>query len=171
MIEKCKYLRYLILDVDGTLTDGGIYYDNSGNELKKFCVSDAAGIFAIQRMKIKVIVITGRESSIVLRRLSDLKIKEVYQNIKNKKKFLKQYMNKNEILRSELAYIGDDVNDLFAMELAGFVACPNNACDEVKDISDYVSKHDGGKGAVRNIAEYMLGSKEEWFEAIKIIYQ
>ena len=104
-------IRLLILDVDGTLTDGGIYYDSTGNELKKFCAKDGAGLMIARAAGIRVMICTGRECEAVRRRAADLKITDVYQNVRRKADFLADFFAKEGYRREEAAYCGDDVND------------------------------------------------------------
>ena len=167
---KFSELKYLFLDVDGTLTDGGIYYDENGNEIKKFNTKDAAGIFAAKSLGIKIIVITGRECKATQRRLEELNIDCIYQNVKNKEDFIKQFIKKNNILKNELGYIGDDLNDYSSMKLVGFVGCPKDACKEIKNISKCISNLNGGQGAVRDIIEQMLEKENKWKDVINNIY-
>lgn len=166
-----RTVRYLVIDVDGTLTDAGIYYDEYGNELKKFCTKDAAGFFAAHAVGIKIIVLTGRECAATVRRMKELKVDYLNQNVKDKIKFLENFMNENGICKEELGYIGDDLNDFLPMQLAGFVGCPADSCQEVIDIADYVSKVNGGYGAVRDIVKYLLQLSDEWKIAISNVYQ
>ena len=163
-------IKYWVFDVDGTMTDGSIYYDENGNELKKFNTRDAAGFFAIHALSMKIIVMTGRECKATLRRMEELKVDYLFQNIKDKKVFLEELMSREQILSEELAYIGDDLNDYAAMKLTGFVACPADACKEIVDIADYVADRAGGRGAVREVVEYVLSERNEWEEAIKKAY-
>ena len=167
MLEK---IRYFIIDVDGTMTDAGIYYDDHGNELKKFCTRDAAGFFAAKQAGIKIMVLTGRECQAVTRRMSELKVDFLYQNIKEKADFLKRFMEEQKIQKEELAYLGDDLNDLPGMRLAGFIGCPKDACEEVRNVADYISAEKGGHGAVRDIISYILKKRNEWDEVIERIY-
>lgn len=170
MKKKLEYIRYLILDVDGTMTDGGIYYDSLGNEFKKFNVKDAAGIFAVHAAGIQTVVLTGRKSVAVQKRMEELQITMVYDGIKNKEAFLKKFMLDKNINSREIGYIGDDLNDLLAMKLVGFVACPFDAADEVKKIADYICVSRGGDGAVRESIYYMLNQINKWTDCIKMIY-
>lgn len=163
-------LNYLVIDVDGTLTDAGIYYDEHGNELKKFCTKDAAGFFAAKAMGIKTIVLTGRECAATARRMSDLKVDYVFQNVREKQRFLLSFMEENHITKEQLGYIGDDLNDLQPMQLAGFKACPADSCEEIKEISDYVSIVSGGHGAVREIIEHFLRESGDWKGLTEKIY-
>lgn len=163
-------IKYLFIDVDGTLTDGSIYYDDNGNELKKFNTRDGVGLIAAKQMGIEIVVITGRYSIATARRMSELKIKYLFQDIKNKKQFLEDFMNKNKINKNEVAYIGDDLNDYGAISLAGFVACPSDACDEIKNNSSYISSKKGGEGAVRDIVCHVLKVMGKWDDCIKKVH-
>ena len=163
-------IKYWIVDVDGTMTDAGIYYDEHGNEIKKFCTKDAAGYFAARQVGMTIVVITGRECEATRRRLIELGVEEIYQNIKDKKEFLQQYMYDKRISKEEMAYIGDDLNDLPSMKLVGYVACPEDACSEIKDIADYVSPVCGGHGAVRDCIENVLRKRGLWTQAVQIVY-
>lgn len=167
MLEEIKYF---IIDVDGTMTDAGIYYDDHGNELKKFCTRDAAGFFAAKQAGIKIMVLTGRECQAVTRRMSELKVDFLYQNIKEKADFLKRFMEEQKIQKEELAYLGDDLNDLPGMRLSGFIGCPKDACEEVRNVADYISVEKGGHGAVRDIISYILKKRNEWDGVIEKIY-
>ena len=149
-------IKLLILDVDGTLTDGGIYYDATGNELKKFSVKDGAGLVALRRAGVQVMICTGRECEAVRRRAADLHLEYVYQNVGNKAAFLCDFFREHGLSREEVAYCGDDWNDLAAMALCGFVACPADADAAVKARADYVCPQKGGEGAVRGAAEEIL---------------
>ena len=155
-------LRYLVIDVDGTMTDGGIYYDEHGNELKKFCTRDAAGFFAAHLLGIKIMILTGRECAAVKRRMAELKVDHIIENIRDKRAYLEKFMTDNSISKEEIGYIGDDLNDLSAMSLVGFVGCPADSCMEVIKIADYVSKRNGGQGAVRDIIEHILRESGKW---------
>lgn len=163
-------LKYLVLDVDGTMTDGGIYYDEHGNELKKFNTRDAAGIFAALTAGIEVLVVTGRECKATEKRMKELGVKQLYQNVKDKTSFLQNFMLEHKVGKQELGYIGDDLNDLKPMLLAGFVACPLDGCDEIKEIANYVSSVKGGDGVIRDVVMYLLRSSGLWAECVSKVY-
>lgn len=165
-----KKIKYLIIDVDGTMTDAGIYYDEHGNELKKFCTKDAAGFFAARQAGIKIMVLTGRECAATTRRMKEMKVDYLVQNCKDKITYLTRFMKENEINGEEMGYLGDDLNDLPPMKLCGFVGCPADACREVKERADYVSDIKGGYGAVRDIIEHMLRERGEWEKTTAQIY-
>jgi 3-deoxy-D-manno-octulosonate 8-phosphate phosphatase (KDO 8-P phosphatase) len=163
-------IKYLVIDVDGTLTDAGVYYDCQGNEIKKFSVKDGAGFFVAKAAGIKIIILTGRESAAVFRRMTELEADVIEQNIKDKAAWLTAYISKNSIAGEEIGYIGDDVNDLHPMRLCGFVGCPADACKEVKTLADYVSPINGGHGAVRDCIEHLLTEAGVWERCVEQIY-
>lgn len=165
----CK-IKYLVIDVDGTMTDAGIYYDEHGNELKKFCTKDAAGYFAARQAGIRLMVLTGRECQATTRRMQEMKFDYVVQNIKDKAAYLADFMERNGISGEEIGYIGDDLNDLAPMKLCGFAGCPADACEEVKAYADYVAQVKGGSGAVRDVICAMMKARGDWEQAMSSLY-
>lgn len=155
-------IKYIILDVDGTLTDGGVYYDNNGNEMKKFCTKDGTGVICARTVGISILVLTGRECAATERRMTELHVDQIFQNVKDKETFLKTWMKETGVDKSDMGYIGDDINDLASMKLCSYVGCPGDACTEVKEIADYVSGIEGGHGAVRDIIEHYLREQGLW---------
>lgn len=150
-------IKAVVMDVDGTLTDGGIYLDSNGNEMKKFNVKDGYAINTLlQQYNIIPIIITGRKSEIVTRRCTELGIDYVVQGSKDKAYDMRVILNKLSIKMENIVYIGDDLNDLECMKLAGVCACPNDATEEIKSICDFVSTKRGGQGAVREIVEKIV---------------
>ena len=154
---KRSKIKYLVMDVDGTLTDGKIYMGNAGEVCKTFSIKDGCGIhdIAIPNGLIPVII-TGRTSNIVLNRCRELGIIEIHQGISNK---IEQLLNVTNDL-SSVAYIGDDINVLSCMEpvkeAGGIVGCPKDAVKKVRNIADYVAEHNGGDGAVRDFIEWLI---------------
>lgn len=169
-MNKLEQIEFLIIDVDGTMTDAGIYYDEHGNELKKFCTKDAAGFFAARQAGIQIMVLTGRECAATTRRMKEMKVDYLVQNIKNKVSYLQEFIQKQGLLPEQLGYLGDDLNDLQGMQLCGFAACPADACEEVRKRADYISSVNGGFGAVRDIISFLLKERNQWDAAIKDIY-
>ena len=163
-------IKYLILDIDGTLTDGGIYYDDNGNETKRFSTKDGTGIIISKAAGITPLVLTGRECAATVKRMTELGVTELHQNVKAKAEWLKQWMAKNGLSKEDMGYIGDDVNDISAMRLCGFVACPSDAIDEVKALSDYISSVPGGSGVVRDVIKKLLKDSGEWDSVINRVY-
>ena len=158
---KLKRIKMLLLDVDGVMTDGGIYYSNSGDEFKKFNIQDGFGIMKLQRFGIKSGIITGRVSNIVSRRAKELGITEVHQNLDNKLLVYESLKKKLNLTDTEIAYIGDDEFDLPVLGYAGFSAAPADAMPVVKKSVDYVCKHRGGDGAVREVIELILHNQKD----------
>ena len=163
-------IKYMVIDIDGTMTDGGIYYDDTGNEIKKYNTKDAAAFFCFENVGIEPIVLTGRRCLATERRMKDLKVKFLYQDVKDKALFLDEFMNEREISISEIGYIGDELNDFNAMQKCVFKSCPKDACKEIKEVADYISPFTGGCGAVRDIAEFVLEQRGEWNKAISAVY-
>ncbi|MDC7278844.1 HAD-IIIA family hydrolase [Butyrivibrio fibrisolvens] len=163
-------IRLIIIDVDGTLTDAGIYYDENGNELKKFCTKDAAGIFVAKKLGVKTMILTGRECAATTRRMTELKVDYLFQNVKDKASYLKEFLADNGISKEEVMYIGDDLNDLPPMALAGYIGCPADSCIEIKERANYVSTVAGGHGAVRDVLEHYFRETGEWEAATKEVY-
>ena len=149
-------IKYLVMDVDGTLTDGKIYIAPSGEAMKAFNIKDGYGIHDILIPSgIVPVIITGRTSDIVLNRCRELGITEIYQGVKDKVEKLKSLVGDFR----EVAYIGDDLNDLACMETVknagGLVGCPTDAVEKVKSIANFVAIHNGGEGAVRDFVEWI----------------
>ncbi len=163
-------IKYLVIDVDGTMTDAGIYYDEEGNESKKFCTKDAAGFFAAYEAGIQIVVLTGRKCAATERRMKELKVPFLYQDVKDKQSFMKEFMRDKKIQRDNIGYIGDDLNDYESMKMCSFVGCPNDACIEVKERANYISSLRGGHGAVRDVIEYMLRKRGIWEQCTHKIY-
>ena len=147
-------INLIVLDVDGTLTSGGITYGDK-DETKTFDVKDGFIIHAMRKMGIKVVFLTGRSSVAVSRRADNLGVTAV-QGVSDKSSKLQEILQEHAVLPEKVAYIGDDLNDYVAMRMCGFKACPSDAADEIKAICDYVSTFPGGQGAVRDICEYLL---------------
>lgn len=152
VLSMKQSIKLLVMDVDGTLTDGKIYMGPDGEAMKAFDVKDGYAIaHMLPEMGIVPVIITGRESQIVANRAKELGITELYQGVSNKLDQLKKVAEKYSTPPEELAYIGDDLNDLECIEYCGFSACPNDAVEEIKNAVDYVCKYDGGRGSVRCI--------------------
>ena len=155
-------IKLILLDVDGTLTDGGIYRDNNGEEFKKFNVKDGYVIINARKIGIDFGIITGRKSELVRIRAEELKIKYLYQGISEKVPILEELMESYNLKKEEIAYMGDDLNDLGIMKKVGLKGAPQDAVSEVKGIADFVSSKKGGEGAVREFVEFILKKEEKW---------
>lgn len=170
MDKKFEKIKLIILDVDGTLTDGGIYYDSQGKEIKRFDVKDGLGIKVAIRAGIKFAIITGRESSMVIRRANELGVQYVKTGIQKKYLTYIKILQELNLRSEEVGYIGDDLNDLQVMQEVGFKACPEDATKEIKEISDYVACKKGGYGAVREGLEYLLREQNKWKQSVLELY-
>ena len=168
--DQLKKIKLFVIDVDGTMTDAGIYYDEHGNELKKFCTKDAAGYFAAHHAGMKLMVLTGRDCAATTRRMQEMKFDYIVQNVKDKRTYLAQFMEENGLQKDEVGYIGDDLNDLPAMGLCGFIGCPEDACEEIKENADYIATKKGGEGAVRDILISLLKERGEWDKVFQEMY-
>ena len=159
----------LIMDVDGTLTDGKVYIASTGELFKAFDVKDGLAIKELlPEYSIIPVIITGRTSSILQKRCQELNIQLLLQGISDKRNALESLLQdfrkkRREILISEIAYIGDDINDFDCMQYiknaGGIIGCPNDAVLKIKDIADYISSKNGGDGAVREFVEWILALK------------
>ncbi|WP_304180589.1 HAD family hydrolase [Leptotrichia trevisanii] len=156
-------IKLILLDVDGTLTDGGIYRGNNGEELKKFNVKDGYAIVNAQKLGIEFGIITGRESELVRTRANELNIKYLYQGISEKTVILDEIMRITGLQKEEIAYMGDDLNDIKIMKKLGFSGTPLDGANEVKIIADFISAKNGGEGAVREFIEAVL-KKDNLFQ-------
>ena len=157
--EKLQSIEMFIMDCDGVLTDGRIYYGSDGTEIKVFHARDGKGIKMLQEQGIDCAIITGRESVMVERRAQELGVKEVYQGISDKKSIYQQLLKKYELKSEQTAYIGDDVNDLAVLQEVAFAAAPPNGVVEVKEEVDFVTETSGGWGAVREVINLILSAK------------
>lgn len=149
------------MDVDGTLTDGKIYMSSSGELMKAFNIKDGYALAHLREYGIEPVIITGRESEIVNQRCKELGIKDLYQGINNKLFCLRFLCEKKGISLSEVAYIGDDVNDLPCIKQCGYTACPSDSLSVVKDNVNYVCTLKGGEGAVREFVSKIIEHNNE----------
>jgi YrbI family 3-deoxy-D-manno-octulosonate 8-phosphate phosphatase len=155
--SKAQKIKLILTDVDGVLTDTGIYYGNDGEALKRFSIRDGMGVERLRKYAgIETVIITGENSGTVKSRAEKLKITEFYLGVKKKEEVLELIKKKNQIEDENIAYIGDDSNDFEVMKLVGFTATPADGMNFIKDISDYVCENKGGYGAFREFAELIL---------------
>jgi 3-deoxy-D-manno-octulosonate 8-phosphate phosphatase (KDO 8-P phosphatase) len=158
--EKASRIKMLILDVDGTLTDGGIYIDTNGVQSKKFNVRDGMGITLLQETGIIVGIIShSRAQTILDERARMLGIQYVYSGKESKLEVLNRWTEELSISLDEMAYIGDDVNDIELLQNIGLSACPSDAHFKVINVVNVVLQREGGKGCVREFIDRFLLSK------------
>lgn len=156
IIDKARQVRLLITDVDGVLTDGGLLFDNQGQEYKIFNSLDGHGIRLLLESGLEVAVITGRHSEIVNHRMNDLGVQHIYQGYRDKLPAFRTLLESAQFEASEVAYVGDDLPDLPIMRRVGFAIAVQNAHDFVKQNCDWVTTQTGGHGAIREVADYIL---------------
>ena len=158
--QKALKVRFLLLDVDGVMTDGKIYLDSEGRETKAFNIYDGSGIHMIRKAGLEVGIITGRESRVVDFRARELGITEVHQKILEKIKVYEQLLEKYKMKDEEMAYIGDDIIDLTILKRVGLSIAVPNAHLEVRDCVDWVTQNPGGHGAVREVTDLLLSVRQ-----------
>jgi YrbI family 3-deoxy-D-manno-octulosonate 8-phosphate phosphatase len=148
--------KLIITDIDGVWTDGGMYYDNAGGELKKFNTSDSAGVLLCRELGIEVAIITGENTEIVSRRAEKLKIKLVFQGVKDKVSCAQQIWKTTGFNEHETAFIGDDFGDVPLLKQVAFAGCPANAASYIKKHAHWIGEKCGGEGAFREFVEFIL---------------
>jgi len=155
----CKDIKLVISDVDGVLTDGGMYYSHNGEIMKKFHTHDGMAVELLLKNNIYTILMTKEKSQIVKKRASKIKIKETFSGVLEKEKLLEKICSKYSLKPKNIAYIGDDVNDIEIMKLVGFTASPNDGISEVKKIVQYICENNSGKGAFREFVDLIISNK------------
>ncbi len=162
-------IELIVLDVDGTLTDGKITYTNNGDEIKNFDVKDGLAIASWnKKLGKKTAIITGRTSKLIKRRSEELGITYLYQGVDNKDKILEDILKKENLTWSQVASIGDDLNDLKMLKKSALSFAPNDAVDYVKNIVNIICIKNGGNGAVREMVEYICKYDDMQEEFIKV---
>lgn len=159
LIERASRIRLLALDVDGILTDGKIYFDSAGNELKAFHTRDGLGIKALQKYGIQIALITGRESPMVTQRAEQLGIEFVYQGVINKLTAYMEILQKTGLEDGQVCFAGDDWIDLSVLQRVGLAVTVPAADHEVKNRVHWVTEREGGDGAVREICQLILAAQ------------
>ncbi len=166
LLEIAKNIKLLVVDVDGVLTDGGIILDNEDNEFKSFHVRDGHGIKMLMRAEIKIAMITGRYSKVVERRARELGITDVFQKCHDKRVAYRELAEKYFLGDIEIAYIGDDIVDVPILKRSGLSVAVADADDEVKAVAMMVTKKGGGRGAVREVCDFLLKAKGLWQDIV-----
>jgi len=165
---KCKLV---FTDIDGVWTDGGMYYSANGEELKKFNTIDSGGVLLLKALRIPLVVISGETSPSAEMRMQKLKIDNYFPGIKNKLEFAVSYCKNANIALSDVAYIGDDLNDIHLLQKAGISAVPASARDYVKKEAHWVLNRKGGEGVFREFVEKLLEEENRLDEALRIVME
>lgn len=162
ILEKAKGIKLIVLDVDGVLTDGKIIINSEGVESKNFYVRDGMALCIAREKGYLLAIISARYSRVVEHRASELGIHEIHQNVTDKLKIFHSVLDKFKIEADQAAFIGDDVNDISVMKAVGFSAAPRDADENAKLKADFISRHAGGEGAVREFIELILTQQNNW---------
>jgi len=156
IITKCKKINILLTDVDGVLTDGGMYYSSKGDVMKKFHARDGMGVTLLRKKGIPTIIVTKEKTDMVRKWANKMKVVELFDGIENKEKIVDVICKKYKVSIDQIGYIGDDVNDIELLKKVGFSATPKNGIIKVQKIVDYICKKNGGEGAFREIADLLI---------------
>ena len=160
-MSRLRRIRLFATDVDGVLTDAGMYYSESGDELKKFNTRDGMGIKLLQRAGLITAIVTQERTKLVARRGEKLMIPEVHQGVMDKLANVREMADRHGLSLEEVAFIGDDINDLATLKAVGFSAAPADGLPQVTAAVDYVCAMKGGEGAVREIIEMILLAQQK----------
>lgn len=157
---RLRRIRLFATDVDGVLTDAGMYYSESGDEWKKFNTRDGMGLKLLQKAGLITAIVTQERTRLVARRAEKLTIPEVHQGVMDKLSMIRDMVSRYGLTLEQVAYIGDDVNDLEALKAVGFSASPADGMPQVLQAVDYVCRKKGGEGAVREVVEMILEAQQ-----------
>ena len=159
LLSKIKKIEILLTDVDCVLTDCGMYYDKRGDSMKKFHARDGMAVTLLRKKRIPTIIVTKEKTIIVRKWAKRMKVYKTYDGIIDKVSILSKICKTFNVKSEQVAYIGDDVNDLELLKSVGFSAVPNDAISEAKIIADYICKTNGGNGVLREIADLVISAK------------
>ena len=159
LTERLKDIRLLCLDVDGVMTDGGLYYTDDGHQMRKFNVKDGVGIKAVMAAGVELAIITASATDVITKRAQDLGVKHVFPSVDDKLETLRGLCDTLGIGLGDVAHMGDDSNDMVVLQAVGLALTVSDAVDEVLEIADYVTDKVGGRGAVREIADMVVASR------------
>ena len=154
--KKLKKIKLLILDVDGVLTDGNLFYDYQGNQIKRFSVKDGLGIRYLHKAGLNICIVSGGKEDVIKKRAEDLNIKYIYCYVKNKKEKVEILQEEFKVKKENILYVGDDLNDLTVRKVVGLLIAPNDASKKLKKFCNAILKNNGGCGAIRELAERLL---------------
>jgi 3-deoxy-D-manno-octulosonate 8-phosphate phosphatase (KDO 8-P phosphatase) len=165
--ERAANIKAVVFDVDGVLTDGGLWYGPTGEALKRFDVKDGHAMVLARLTQLPVALLTARSSPIVEFRAQELKLAKVFQGRREKGPAFEELARELGFAPGELAYMGDDVNDLPALSRAGLSGCPADAVPQVREAVHFVSSKSGGHGAAREFIELVLHATGRWEAALE----
>lgn len=157
---KASKIKVVLTDVDGVLTDGGMYYSTKGDIMKKFHARDGMGVTLLRKNNIPSIIVTKEKNEIIKQWSKKMKIDKLLMGVINKETVLEKICKNYDVQASEICYIGDDINDLGLLKLVGFSATPSDGIIEAQKICDYVCENSGGNGVFREVANMILSSQK-----------
>lgn len=160
--RRAAELEWIVCDADGVLTDGGLYYDRRGHNLLRFDVTDGLGLKLAQLAGLKVGIISGRDSSALERRATELKLDYLAMGVRDKRAGLESFLERHDTVARRIAYVGDDLPDLVVLGQCGLSFAPADAAPEVRDVVHQVLDRPGGHGAVREMIELVLRARGDW---------
>jgi 3-deoxy-D-manno-octulosonate 8-phosphate phosphatase (KDO 8-P phosphatase) len=160
LLKKASKIELLLTDCDGVLTDTGVYYTSEGESMKRFSIRDGMGVERLRKYAgVETGIITGEDTDIVKKRAEKLKMTEIHLGINYKDRTLLEIMERRKLNRDQIAFIGDDSNDVTVMKLSGLTACPADATGFAKQYADLIVENNGGNGAFRDFAEFIIEAK------------
>ncbi len=157
--KKVKNIKIVLTDVDGTLTDGGMYYSSKGDTMKKFHVRDGMAVNILKRNGIFTVLITKEKSNIVKQWAKKMNVRKMHQGIINKEKILPKICKEHRVKPEQIVYIGDDINDIDLMEMVGLSVAPADAWKKTRQTADFVTNATGGNGVLRAVTDLILENK------------
>jgi len=157
--KKCQNIKLVLTDVDGVLTDGGMYYTENGDTMKKFHVRDGMGVSLLKKNNIPTIIVTKEKNKIIKQWAKNMPIAKLFDGVQDKKSILEIVCKTYSVKKNEVAFIGDDINDLELLKSVGFSMCPNDAIELVKTTCDYVCSKNGGNAVFRELSDLLLYKK------------
>lgn len=159
LVHRCSKIKLVITDVDGVLTDGGMYYTDKGDIMKRFFVRDGMGVTLLRKQNIPTLIVTKEETEITRQWAKRMKVAKLYEGIVKKESILNRICKEFKVTPDEIAYIGDDVNDIGLLSMVGLASVPNDANSEARKICHYKCKTNSGHGAFRELVDLILSKK------------
>lgn len=162
ILKRASKIKLVLTDIDGVLTDTGVYYSVKGEELKRYSIRDGMGVERLRKLVgVETGIMTRENTDIVRSRAAKLKIEELHLGILEKEKTLEEIISRKNLSAKEIAFIGDDTNDVEIMKNVGLSACPNDATKFAKKVADIIVESNGGGGAFRDLAEIIIEAKQQ----------
>ena len=162
MDDLFKKITTFIFDIDGVLTDGSVLVLENGLQARRMSIKDGFALQLAVKTGYRVLAVSGSSPSPVIDRLNKLGISDVHMSVLNKQSFIASYVEKNELKKEEVLYMGDDMPDLPAMSVVGLSSCPADAVSEILQVAKYISPLNGGHGCVRDVIEKVLRANDQW---------